>query len=187
MFLGETQIKAHAIKFSNEMQRSPPQVYWWLGQTLKAAMVIKHFDRSWLIEGVVIQLVLLLNDGVEKATFPMFDRLPPSLYNEALELRLSTLIVLRSYVQATTHLAKTTVLADFRALTIFSAIYVVHCNRIVLIHFLRHDHYLDCVLSKFMSCLVFDPILFKVFRCDYYLEQYTFNALRRAYELVRVF
>ena len=41
-------------------------------------------------------------------------------------------------------------------------------NRIVLIHFLRRDHYLDCVSSKFMSCLVFDPILFKVFRCDYY-------------------
>ena len=54
-------------------------------------------------------------------------------------------------------------------------------NRIVLIHFLRRDHYLDCVFSKFMSCLVFDPILFKVFMCDYYLEQYTFNALRRAY------
>ena len=54
-------------------------------------------------------------------------------------------------------------------------------NSIVLIHFLRRDHYLDCVLSKFMSCLVFDPTLFKVFRCDYYLEQYTFNALRRAY------
>ena len=60
-------------------------------------------------------------------------------------------------------------------------------NRIVLIHFLRRDHYLDCVLSKFMSCLVFDPILFKVFRCDYYLEQYTFNALKRAYQLEHVF
>ena len=55
------------------------------------------------------------------------------------------------------------------------------CNGIVLIDFWRHDHYLDCVLAKFFSCLVFDPILFKAFRCDYYLEQYMFKALRRAY------
>ena len=33
-----------------------------------------------------------------------------------------------SLVQATTHLAETTVLADIRALTIFSAKYVVHCT-----------------------------------------------------------
>ena len=31
------------------------------------------------------------------------------------------------YIQATTALAETTAIADFRGLTVFSAIYVVHC------------------------------------------------------------
>ena len=33
----------------------------------------------------------------------------------------------RLFIQATTALAETTAIADFRGLTVFSAIYVVHC------------------------------------------------------------
>ena len=42
-------------------------------------------------------------------------------------------------IQATTALAETTAIADFRSLTVFSAIYVVYCTEFKTIDFSLHN------------------------------------------------